>query len=492
MDRRKLHKANGQTIGKNKQMSKKTRANNRATHQDAQRNLEVEPVVEVVKQSRSDRLKQWLLEKEEKKKQEEQLKKAPFVTTVKRGVFIDKSNYIELNKQKRKKTAIKKVTAVQIPRVPRVDQNAVSTARIDISVGETSAETVATGTNNDIEVIRTLAVPSELNNTSEMQDLVQNSETSHTNNEENHSIRSPTGAVSMLAVPDVRSELNVTFELENSVESNGTTPANNVENQSINTSIGAVAMLAVEGVNPDLNRTFELINSVEADDQTIKTPKTSLNVSLNYVSPFVTISRGKGSNRKEVKVRESFYKLETSQPHHASPEVRQNREAAEYFRFQVTNETEKLMEMVDYWDKYKNDNDNDHNNVDSVYLDQIDVAIGQTKLLIAKKFKQFLDLIRQCEEASVQPPVLPKDLEGFWSMVFIQVENCSERFRKLAILKENDWIEVDLLPVNVVKQTKKRKAVRKGVSASSGIQKMIEEARLKMKENRISPAKSSR
>ncbi|XP_037049210.1 disks large-associated protein 1-like [Bradysia coprophila] len=139
------------------------------------------------------------------------------------------------------------------------------------------------------------------------------------------------------------------------------------------------------------------------------------------------------------------------------------------------------MQKVEYWTKYKAENDH----VDSVYVDQIDVAIGQTRLLITKKFNQFLGLCDECEKGTSQPPVLPKDLEGFWSMVYIQVENCGLRFQKLMTLQENDWVEADLLPVKVIKQTRNRKAAKKGGAASSGIQKMIEEARLKMKESKI-------
>lgn len=471
MDRRKMHKANGQRTNKNRQISSRTRTNNRAANQDAARDLEPEIEVQVVKPSRAQLLQKWRKERDEKKKAEELLKRKPFVSVVKRGVFLDKTNYTELNKQRRKNHSIKKVPAVQNLREP---QNATSmaaeAASNNISTRRTTTRAVTpvdnqdhndTGTVAMLEHTRTpngaesLAVPdnaSVLNSTFEM------------DNSESQSSRTPNGA-ELLAVPDT--VLNSTFEMETSVENSR---APDVTND----------MLAVEGTSSDLNTTFERANPVEADTQpTNFTPKSSLNSSLNYVSPFVTIARGKGSASKEVKVRESFYKLELSQPQLDSPKIRQNREAAEYFRFQMNQEKESLLKMVDTWAKYKDENEH----VDSVYLDQIDVANGQTQLLIRKKFKQFHDLCDECEKGVSQPPVLPKDLEGFWSMVFMQVENCSERFRKLATLKENDWIEVDLLPVKVERKTK-RKAAKKG-TASSGIQKMIEEARLKMKESRI-------
>lgn len=467
MDRRKLHKVNNQKIGKNKQVAARTRAINRAGQQDALRDLE--PVVEVAKLSRLDKLKQWQLEKQEKKKQEE-VKRKPFVTVVKRGVFLDKTNYTELNKQRRKKAAIKK----QQPTQTQVNETS-----NNISVHETSNDVVAT--NDDFEVIRTqdtgtvdsmLTIPevsSELNTTFETSNAVDSNGTTEQNSAESQYIHD----VGTLTVPDIPSELNSTFEMPNNVVDNGTSQPNN--------EVETVDMLAVEG-SANLNSTFEFTDSVEGTKTQTPMRRPSLNASLNYVSPFVTIARGKGSAHKEIKVRESFYKLELSQPNLTSPVTRQHREAAKYFYFQLSDETDKLKEMINYWDKYKQEN---ADRMDSVYVDQIDVAIGQTRLLIRKKFKQFSDLIEQCEEGTSQPPVLPKDLEGFWNMVFMQIDNCKGRFNKLNTLKENDWVEVDLLPVKVVKQTKNRKPTKKGVSASSGIQKMIEEARLKMKENRI-------
>ncbi|KAJ6632861.1 Guanylate kinase-associated protein mars, partial [Pseudolycoriella hygida] len=214
------------------------------------------------------------------------------------------------------------------------------------------------------------------------------------------------------------------------------------------------------GANSNLNSTTELPDAVDVGNQSIAvTPRQSLSTSLTYVSPFVTLGRV----------------------------VRKNRAAGEYFRFQVNNETEKLKQKIEEWDKYRNKNDH----IDSVYLDQIAVAIGQTNLLLTKKFQQFLALISQCEEGTSKPPVLPEDLEGFWSMVYMQVENCNDRFNKLVTLRENNWMEVDLLPPVVAKQTKSRKAGKNGATASAGIQKMIEEARIKMKENRITDKETS-
>lgn len=455
MDRRKLHKSNGQRIGKNKEISRNTRAAQRLVLQDAHRSISPDDDV-VALPSRMDRLKAWRTEREEKKKREAEAKKKPFVSVVKRGVFLDQTNYTELNKLRRRNNTTNKVkpsAVIKVLSVPHVDNTTSIESRIPVRNRQSVVNAAVRVPEDDDAVLEgntVVHMPRNVDvHVAEGNAVVQESDDN-------------------AAGENVETDLNATFELPK---------ANNLnhDDQPINSNIRASS--------DEPSQTNDVIN------QSFKSPThSSLNTSLNYVSPFVTFSRGKGSAHKEVKVRESLYKLKTSQSLKISPVARQNREAAAYFRFQVSSETEKLMQLVDSWDKYKNENDH----VDSVYLDQIDVAIGQTKLLIAKKFKQFSDLINQCEEGSAQPPVLPEDLEGFWSMVFMQVENCNERFQKLQILKENDWVEDDFLPVKVLKQTKNRKVVKKEVSASSGIQKMIEEARIKMKQNKISSATGSR
>lgn len=55
--------------------------------------------------------------------------------------------------------------------------------------------------------------------------------------------------------------------------------------------------------------------------------------------------------------------------------------------------------------------------------DMINVAIGQTELLINKKFRQFQELINMCETGNSEKPVQCLDLHGFWDMITIQVIN---------------------------------------------------------------------
>lgn len=51
----------------------------------------------------------------------------------------------------------------------------------------------------------------------------------------------------------------------------------------------------------------------------------------------------------------------------------------------------------------------------------INVAVGQSQLLINKKFEQFRSLIDKCANKNGENPVTCEDLHGFWDMVYIQV-----------------------------------------------------------------------
>ena len=54
---------------------------------------------------------------------------------------------------------------------------------------------------------------------------------------------------------------------------------------------------------------------------------------------------------------------------------------------------------------------------------QIDTTIGQAQLLMSKKgrFKQFGDLVDNCEFGRGEKETTCQDLQGFWDMVYFQV-----------------------------------------------------------------------
>lgn len=167
--------------------------------------------------------------------------------------------------------------------------------------------------------------------------------------------------------------------------------------------------------------------------------------SINYVSPFVSTTRGKVSARKERKQRESVYKLDPSctsmnERPIADVETRRRRETALYFRKQIDDESNRLLALADTWQRHKEEFSDQ---MISEYVDLINVTIDQTRLLLSKKFRQFRDLIDRCESGTGEQIVLACDLEGFWSMLYVQVEQCNARFERLDILKASEWKEAE-------------------------------------------------
>lgn len=203
------------------------------------------------------------------------------------------------------------------------------------------------------------------------------------------------------------------------------------------------------------------------------------------VSPFVTISRGsRNSQRIEKSARNSKYTLESRKSFdlNRSLEQRQNLEAASYFRTQVHRETKRLNHLIISWQEYA---DKNIDNISSESIDQINVAMGQTNLLITNKFKQFSSLIDQCSDTeSNDVKVKPEDLEGFWSMVYLQIENCNQRFERLETLKSNNWEDFcDVNTGNITKQKKlqpKNSMVTKNkpsFKCNSALAKILKQAR---------------
>lgn len=76
---------------------------------------------------------------------------------------------------------------------------------------------------------------------------------------------------------------------------------------------------------------------------------------------------------------------------------------------------------------------------------KIRATIGKANLLMNKKLNQFnqlcLDSIAQREDQEFK--INPDDLQGFWDMVTIQVEEVHGAFNDLDVLQQNNWTAVD-------------------------------------------------
>ncbi|KAH0513606.1 Disks large-associated protein 5 [Microtus ochrogaster] len=71
--------------------------------------------------------------------------------------------------------------------------------------------------------------------------------------------------------------------------------------------------------------------------------------------------------------------------------------------------------------------------------DLIRTTVGQTRLLIMERFKQFEGLIDNCEYKRGEKETTCSDLDGFWDMVNFQVEDVNQKFNNLIKLEEAGW-----------------------------------------------------
>ncbi|KAL9920734.1 guanylate kinase-associated family member mars [Glossina fuscipes fuscipes] len=259
-------------------------------------------------------------------------------------------------------------------------------------------------------------------------------------------------------------------------------------------------------VTPQLNNEEQIAS--ESNDA--KTPeKNEVNqTATNYVSPFVTLSRGKVSRREEANKRNSIYlQFENEGSLHNSTlkanfaeimkedvAVRRTLESVRYFRQQLQDEIDRLHCLCDTWETYKQENMEKLQEMNGD--DMINVAIGQTKLLTSKKFMQFRELIDRCEARATGIGIVPDDgsentkrindadLEGFWSMLKLQIENLDKRFDNLTRWKVNDWNDPGELVITekkskpkMIKVQKNKVAINKPSSLISMVRKMQAEAR---------------
>uniref|UniRef100_A0A8C8RB63 DLG associated protein 5 n=1 Tax=Pelusios castaneus TaxID=367368 RepID=A0A8C8RB63_9SAUR len=124
------------------------------------------------------------------------------------------------------------------------------------------------------------------------------------------------------------------------------------------------------------------------------------------------------------------------------------------FRNVLAFETERLMSHCLRWDgKLELDIPEDAK-------DLIRTTVGQTRLLIAERFKQFEGLVDNCELKRGDKETTCTDLDGFWDMVSFQVEDVNKKFDNLNKLQENGWQPVNSPSKRVIK----KKAVSSGIS----------------------------
>ncbi|XP_049684529.1 disks large-associated protein 5 isoform X1 [Accipiter gentilis] len=129
-----------------------------------------------------------------------------------------------------------------------------------------------------------------------------------------------------------------------------------------------------------------------------------------------------------------------------SDDIREQGHDVPYFRNILRSETERLMSQCLQWDgKLELDIPEDAK-------DLIRTTIGQTRLLIAERFKQFEGLVDNCEFKRGEKETTCTDLDGFWDMVNFQIEDVNKKFDNLKNLQDNEWQPLDVPSKVIVKK----------------------------------------
>ncbi|XP_033331288.2 uncharacterized protein LOC117223210 isoform X1 [Megalopta genalis] len=185
-----------------------------------------------------------------------------------------------------------------------------------------------------------------------------------------------------------------------------------------------------------------------------------------FFSPYIVSSRGKRNARNEEQMKRGLSlncSLKDNIPtkdtiiKNLNISVEEEERTAQYFHFLLNKEIDRLNELCDKWTAIKEESGITE---DGQY--HIQQAIGQTTLLISKKFERFRGLVADCETGKGTMLVTCKDLQGFWDMMYMEIKNCDSRFDTLEQLRSQGWKEKELYVVSKLPKRNKT-AVKKKV-----------------------------
>ncbi|NXL19903.1 DLGP5 protein, partial [Setophaga kirtlandii] len=129
-----------------------------------------------------------------------------------------------------------------------------------------------------------------------------------------------------------------------------------------------------------------------------------------------------------------------------SDDTREQEHDVPYFRNILRTETERLLSQCLQWEG------NLELDIPEDAKDLIRTTVGQTRLLIGERFKQFEGLVDNCEFKRGEKETTCTDLDGFWDMVNFQIEDVNKKFDNLVKLQDNEWQPLDVPSKAVVKK----------------------------------------
>jgi len=146
------------------------------------------------------------------------------------------------------------------------------------------------------------------------------------------------------------------------------------------------------------------------------------------------------------------------------------------FKKIVEDNTKELTEKCLVWETKMDSVPKNMTNYEDV-SGTIRLTIGKANLLMNKKgrFEQFRSLINNCEFDLGEQKTTCMDLQGFWEMIYFQVEDVNTKFSELADLEAKNWI-LEQKPKPKVAPAKKAivsKPFKPKAKASSNIKAMM-------------------
>ncbi|XP_067285494.1 disks large-associated protein 5 isoform X2 [Pseudorasbora parva] len=133
-----------------------------------------------------------------------------------------------------------------------------------------------------------------------------------------------------------------------------------------------------------------------------------------------------------------------------------------YFRAVMVSETERLTVLSELWESRFDDT-----SIPEEMRDRMRTAVGQARLLMKERFGQFSGLVDDCDLGRGDKITTCTDLQGFWDMVYFQVEDVTKKFNDLKEAEAKDWKEEDR-PVARKRVAKKPPAIGGKAEAGGG------------------------
>ncbi|XP_061079134.1 disks large-associated protein 5-like isoform X2 [Conger conger] len=128
-----------------------------------------------------------------------------------------------------------------------------------------------------------------------------------------------------------------------------------------------------------------------------------------------------------------------------------------YFRTAMVRETGRLTVLCEQWEPRT-----EEPSIPEEIRERVRTAVGQARLLMRERFGQFQGLVDDCALGRGEQVTTCTDLQGFWEMVFYQVEDVNRKFSVLEEVESRGWKE-ELKPV-----PRKKRAAKKPPLAAAG------------------------